>query len=36
MHDLLTGRTVHLDVTGSSISIPLGATSMYVLVPGAA
>ena len=34
MRDLLTGRTVNLDVTASKVSIPLGPTSMYVLVPG--
>jgi len=33
MRDLLTDRTVHLDVTGDTIAFPLGATSMYVLVP---
>jgi cyclomaltodextrinase / maltogenic alpha-amylase / neopullulanase len=36
MHDLLTGKTVHLDVHGNTVSFPLGATSAYVLVPGAA
>jgi glycosidase len=35
MHDLLTGTTVHLDVQGNKVSFPLGATSAFVLVPGA-
>ena len=33
MRDLLTGRRVQLDVGSGSVSLPLGATSMVVLVP---
>jgi hypothetical protein len=33
MRDLLTGRTVHLEVGGGSVSFPMDATSSYVLVP---
>ena len=33
MRDLLTGHTVHLDVRNGSVSVPIGATSMLVLVP---
>ena len=36
MRDLLTGDTVHLDVSATSVSIPLGKTSAFVLVPGGA
>jgi hypothetical protein len=36
MHDLLTGKTVHLDVHGNIASSPLGPTSTFVLVPGTA
>ncbi len=35
MHDLLTGETVHLDVHGNTVSLPLGKTTAYVLEPGA-
>jgi len=34
MHDLLTGKTVHLGVHGNSVSFPLGETSAFVLEPG--
>jgi hypothetical protein len=34
MRDLLTGRTVHLDVGAKTVGYPMPATSMYVLVPG--
>ena len=33
MRDLLTGRHVQLHVTSGSVSFPLCATSMFVLVP---
>ncbi|HEX3300274.1 MAG TPA: alpha-amylase family glycosyl hydrolase [Actinomycetota bacterium] len=35
MHDLLTGKTIHLDVHGNSVSFPIGQTTAYVLEPGA-
>jgi hypothetical protein len=34
MHDLLTGKTIHLDVHGNSVSFPIGQTTAYVLEPG--
>jgi cyclomaltodextrinase / maltogenic alpha-amylase / neopullulanase len=34
MRDLLTNSSVHLDVKGNAVSFPMGAESMYVLVPG--
>jgi glycosidase len=36
MHDLLTGKTIHLDVHGNTVSFPMGQTTAYVLEPGAA
>lgn len=35
MHDLVTGKTVHLDVHGNAVSFPMGQTTAYVLEPGA-
>jgi len=36
MHDMLTGKTVHLDVHGNAVSFPLGETDAFVLEPGGA
>ena len=34
MHDLLTGKTVHLEVHANAVSFPLGGTEAFVLQPG--